>query len=107
MVGRSTHTRQQFVWASEEPVDYLALGPVFQTHSKLKPDPVVGIEKLKSIRPLSPKPVVAIGGVSLTNAATVLDAGADSVAVISGCLPDLCTPQALCDLASQWLKATR
>jgi thiamine-phosphate pyrophosphorylase len=107
VIGRSTHNRQQFVWASEEAADYVALGPIFQTGSKLNPDPLVGIEKLKNMRPLSAKPVVAIGGISLHNVASVLEAGADSVAVISACLPDRCTQHAVSDLAKRWLQACR
>ena len=106
LIGRSTHNRLQFVWADEESVEYLALGPIFETGSKLRPDPSLGPEKLKSIRPLSRKPVVAIGGISLQNARELLDAGADSVAVISACLPESCTPDSLAKVAKQWLKAT-
>jgi thiamine-phosphate pyrophosphorylase len=106
VLGRSTHNRQQFVWADEEEIDYLALGPIFPTGSKLKPDPVVGTEKFKAIRTLSKKPVVAIGGISLQNVREVMDAGADSVAVISACLPEPCTAAVLAKTAKSWLKAT-
>lgn len=86
IIGRSTHNRQQIDYGSEEPVNYLALGPVFATQSKLKPDPVLGIEKFGKLRKLTTKPVVAIGGITLQNAAEVLAAGADSVAILSGFL---------------------
>jgi thiamine-phosphate pyrophosphorylase len=82
-IGYSTHNEAQFVAADREPVDYLALGPIFATASKQNPDPVVGVHELARLRRLSPKPVVAIGGIARTNAAQAFSAGADSVAVIS------------------------
>jgi thiamine-phosphate pyrophosphorylase len=106
VVGKSTHNKLQVTWADEEAIDYLALGPIFETGSKLKPDPVLGVEKLKSMRSLSRKPVVAIGGITLDNARSVLRAGADSVAVISGYLPEKCSRSKVADLTRSWLKAT-
>jgi thiamine-phosphate pyrophosphorylase len=82
IIGFSTHNEAQLRAAVNEPVDYLALGPLFGTGSKQNPDPVVGVAELKRLRPLSNKPLVAIGGITLNNAHSVLDAGADSVAVI-------------------------
>ena len=66
--------------------DYLAIGPVFATSSKEKPDPVVGLEGVRRARSLTRKPLVAIGGITRANAASVIEAGADSVAVISDLL---------------------
>ncbi len=86
MVGLSTHTAAQLAAALKEPVDYLAFGPVFATASKQNPDRVVGIEGLPA--QTGGLPHVAIGGITLQNARAVLDAGADSVAVISGLLPE-------------------
>lgn len=86
IIGLSTHNRAQIEIADEEPVDYIALGPIFPTDSKLKPDPVLGVEKFGKLRKLTNKPVVAIGGIRLENAADVLAAGASSVATISGFL---------------------
>lgn len=83
MIGLSTHNAEQMEAANEEPVVYHALGPIFPTASKTNPDPVVGLEGLRAIAPLSKRPVVAIGGITLETAASVLEAGADSVAVIS------------------------
>jgi thiamine-phosphate pyrophosphorylase len=77
----------QLVPAAAEPVDYVAFGPVFPTASKLRPDPVVGLEELRHCRKLVEKPLVAIGGITLENAREVWAAGADSVAVIAGLLP--------------------
>jgi thiamine-phosphate pyrophosphorylase len=86
LVGVSTHNLEQFQRAAASSADYIALGPIFSTSSKANPDPVVGIELLRKLRPLTGKPIVAIGGISLERAASVIEAGADSVAVISGIL---------------------
>jgi len=83
MVGVSTHGESQLVEAAESPVDYIAIGPVFATSSKQVPDPVVGLQGVRAARALTSKPLVAIGGVTRANCAAVIEAGADSVAVIS------------------------
>jgi thiamine-phosphate pyrophosphorylase len=88
LLGFSTHNETQLRAAAEEPADYLALGPIFGTASKLNPDPVVGLEGLRRLRPLTPRPLVAIGGITRENARAVLDAGADSVAVIGDLFPE-------------------
>jgi len=88
VIGFSTHNAAQLKLAAGAPVDYLSLGPIFATKSKERPDPVVGLEGLKALRPLTSKPLVAIGGITLAHAAEVLAAGADSVAIISGILPE-------------------
>jgi thiamine-phosphate pyrophosphorylase len=104
VMGFSTHNRRQLVRADEEPVEYLSLGPIFPTTSKLKPDPVLGIDALRALRPLTRKPVVAIGGITLENAKQVFDAGADSVAIISGILPEGGDRRAIKRRAEEWLK---
>jgi thiamine-phosphate pyrophosphorylase len=86
LVGVSTHNLEQFERAAVSSPDYIALGPIFSTSSKANPDPVVGLELLRKVRRLTSKPIVAIGGISLELAASVIEAGADSVAVISGIL---------------------
>ncbi len=63
--------------------DYIAIGPVFATGTKLDTEPVVGLEGIRRARALTRKPLVAIGGITRANARSVIDAGADSVAVIS------------------------
>ena len=83
VVGFSTHNRQQLLRANDEPAEYLSLGPIFETASKDNPDPVVGIEGLRKLRPLTRRPLVAIGGITQMNACEVLEAGANSVATIS------------------------
>jgi thiamine-phosphate pyrophosphorylase len=85
-LGVSTHNPEQLLDADLTPADYLAIGPVFATSSKDKPDPVVGLEGVRRARQLTRKPLVAIGGITRTNAASVIEAGADSVAVISDLL---------------------
>jgi len=85
-VGLSTHNPEQMIEADRSSADYVAIGPVFSTSSKEKPDPVVGLEGVRRARGLTRKPLVAIGGITRENAAAVIAAGADSVAVISDLL---------------------
>jgi len=87
-LGVSTHNPEQLREADLTSADYLAIGPVFSTASKDKPDPVVGLEGVRRARQLTRKPLVAIGGITRANAASVIEAGADSVAVISDLLRD-------------------
>ena len=87
VVGFSTHSLSQALAAAGLPVSYIAVGPVFATSSKEKPDPVVGLEGLRRVREaVAGVLVVAIGGVTAENARAVLEAGADSVAVIGALL---------------------
>ena len=88
IVGFSTHNEAQLRAACAEPVDYLALGPIFGTVTKENPDPTVGLDELRRLRPLSNRPLVAIGGITRANARQVLEAGADSVAVIGDLFPE-------------------
>jgi thiamine-phosphate pyrophosphorylase len=89
LIGFSTHIPQQLLAADGEPVDYLAIGPIFATGSKQNPDPVVGTTGLARVRALTQKPLVAIGGITRANARETIEAGADSLAVISDLLdPD-------------------
>lgn len=83
LIGYSTHDLQQALAAASLPIDYLAIGPVFQTSTKVNPDPVVGLEAVRLVKTQIAKPLVAIGGITLANAPAVLEAGADSLAVIS------------------------
>src|SRR5579872_1483007 len=87
-LGVSTHNPEQLAKADQTSADYLAVGPVFSTSSKEKPSPVIGLEGVRRARQLTRKPLVAIGGITRANAASVLEAGADSLAVISDLLPD-------------------
>jgi thiamine-phosphate pyrophosphorylase len=85
-LGVSTHNPEQLAEADKTSADYLAIGPVFATASKANPDPVVGLEGVRRARELTPKPLVAIGGITRANARSVIEAGADAVAVISDLL---------------------
>jgi thiamine-phosphate pyrophosphorylase len=86
LVGCSTHTEQQVIAADAAGADYIAIGPVFATSTKLNAEPVVGLEGVRRARALTTRPLVAIGGITLENAASVIDAGADSIAVIGALL---------------------
>jgi len=87
-LGVSTHNPDQIQAADQTSAHYIAIGPVFATASKSNPDPVVGIAGLRQARALTRKPLVAIGGITRANALSVIDAGADSVAVIGDLLKD-------------------
>lgn len=86
VLGVSTHNPVQVSEADLLPVSYVAVGPVFATSTKLDAEPVVGLNGVALARSLTQKPLVAIGGITQGSAAAVLEAGADSVAVISGLL---------------------
>jgi thiamine-phosphate pyrophosphorylase len=85
-LGVSTHNPEQVRNADATSADYIAIGPVFATSSKAKPDPVVGVDGVRQSRALTRKPLVAIGGITRQNCRSVIEAGADSVAVISDLL---------------------
>ena len=87
-LGVSTHSSEQLALADQTSADYLAIGPVFATSSKANPDPVVGLAGVRRARELTRKPLVAIGGITRGNARSVIEAGADAVAVISDLLRD-------------------
>lgn len=84
LIGFSTHTQQQMETAVRLPIDYVAFGPVFTTSTKQDHDPTVGLEQLRAVRNIAADlPLVAIGGITAANVQAVLQAGADSVAVIA------------------------
>jgi thiamine-phosphate pyrophosphorylase len=85
-IGVSTHTDEQVRLAELSCADYVAVGPVFATGTKVDAEPVIGLEGVRRARELTAKPLVAIGGITRANARSVIDAGADSVAVISALL---------------------
>jgi len=86
LVGVSTHNLEQFERAAASSVDYIAVGPIFTTGTKSNLDPVVGTQFIREVRPLTDKPIVAIGGITLQRAPEIIESGADSVAVISDIL---------------------
>ena len=87
-VGLSNHTDDQVRAAELSCADYIAIGPVFATTTKADTEPVVGLDGVRRARALTTKPLVAIGGITRVNARSAIDAGADSVAVISGLLAE-------------------
>jgi thiamine-phosphate pyrophosphorylase len=103
IVGFSTHNERQLRAGEAEPVDYLAIGPIFGTGSKQNPDPIVGLELLRTLRPLTQKPLVAIGGITRELAPKVFEAGAASVAIIGDLVPKPCTPASLRARAEEWI----
>lgn len=103
LIGFSTHNQRQLRAAQSEPVDYLALGPIFGTASKQNPDPVVGLDELRRLRPLTERPLAAIGGVTRGNAGEVLAAGANSLAVIGDLFPEDGNVRARVE---EWLRLT-
>lgn len=80
-VGVSTHTLEQLRAADKTSADYIAVGPIFETATKLAHEPLVGIDFVRSARELTQKPLVAIGGITAESAGEVYAAGADCVAV--------------------------
>ena len=87
IIGYSTHNVDQAISAIKLPIDYLAIGPIFSTTTKSDTAPVLGLHGLRAVRDaIGDFPIVAIGGITLDNARSVIDAGADSVAVISALL---------------------
>jgi thiamine-phosphate pyrophosphorylase len=104
ILGFSTHNPDQMRAALNEPVDYLAFGPIFSTASKLNPDPLVGLEGLKAVRALTTKPLVAIGGITRDNASFCWGAGADSVAVIADLFPQPLNGRTLRERMAEWIR---
>ena len=87
IIGYSTHSIEQAQKALTLSIDYIAIGPIFDTTTKSDTSPILGLEGLREVRKVvGDFPLVAIGGISLANAAAVLEAGADSVALISALL---------------------
>jgi len=89
VIGYSTHNVEQAKKALTLPIDYIAIGPIFTTSSKTNPSPTLGLEGLRAVREaVGNAQLVAIGGISHSTAHAVIEAGADSVAVISALLAD-------------------
>ncbi len=83
VIGLSTHNEVQFRRAISLPIDYVAVGPVFETRTKESRDPPLDLDFIRLARRLTRLPLVAIGGIDLERAIQVWESGADSVAVIS------------------------
>lgn len=106
IIGFSTHNEAQVRAAADEPVDYVALGPLFGTTTKANPDPAVGPDELRRLRRLLAKPLVAIGGITRRNALAAFDAGADSVAVIGDLLAGCTSALDIGRRTEEWLQLT-
>jgi thiamine-phosphate pyrophosphorylase len=95
IIGYSTHSIAQAIEASRLPLDYIALGPIFDTRTKENPNPTLNLEALRQARArIDPSiPLVAIGGITPSNAPAALHAGANSLALVSALLdpPDSIT----------------
>jgi thiamine-phosphate pyrophosphorylase len=102
VIGFSSHNAGQLSAAEAEPVDYVAIGPVYATRSKRNPDAVLGVDAVRRCRGPISKPLVGIGGITRANALDVLSAGADSVAVIADLLPQNATPRSLRERMEEW-----
>jgi len=83
IIGLSVENLSQLQAAKQLPVDYLAISPVFSTPTKTDTGPAWGLDGLRTARELTCLPLVAIGGIDENNAASVIQAGADGVAVVS------------------------
>lgn len=101
-LGYSTHNLKQLREAATEPVDYLAIGPIFGTVSKQNPDPMVGLEVLRELVANNTLPLVAIGGITLENAQRLYDVGVSAVALISDLYATGDTAAALRSRLEQW-----
>lgn len=102
VIGLSTHNLEQAAEAATLPVDYIAIGPVFNTSTKEDPDPVVGVEGVSAAKDaMGEIPLVAIGGITLANFREVLAAGADSVAVIGAVISH---PEGIARAVREFLK---
>lgn len=105
IIGYSTHNIDQATEAAQLPINYLALGPIFPTASKQHPDPIVGPDLLRLVRARVPHlPLVAIGGITRENARAVLNAGADSVAVIAALLSPPAQPNLITHRTTEMLQ---
>jgi len=86
IIGISTHSLGQAQEAIGSGADYIGIGPVFKTETKIKADPVVGIDLILKVKELSPVPVIAIGGIGEDNIDLLVDKGIKQVAIISDIL---------------------
>jgi thiamine-phosphate pyrophosphorylase len=82
-IGATANDLEQALVASVAPVDYLGVGPVFRTHSKNDPAPVLGLAGLRRIVDAVERPVIAIGGIRSKNIEEIFETGAHGVAILS------------------------
>jgi len=99
IIGLSTHDIDEARRAGAAPVDYLAIGPIFETSTKTSRRSTLGVEGARAVRAVVDKPLVAIGGITLESAPALLEAGIDGLAVISA----LKAGEDLESVAREWL----
>lgn len=103
IIGLSTHSIDQAREASRLAIDYVAIGPVYLTSSKERPDAPLGIDTIREVRRVVDKPLVAIGGITIERAPELFEAGVDGVAVISALRRTGDEGTTLEDEARRWL----
>lgn len=86
IIGISTHSPDQAREAVDSGADYIGIGPAFKTETKIKADPVVGIDLILRVKESSPVPVIAIGGIGEKNVDLLVNKGIKRVAIISDIL---------------------
>lgn len=106
LLGLSTHNVDQVKEADQLKPDYIGFGPIFTPGSKQDHDPVVGLEGLRRVRPLTTLPMFAIGGIHVDQVRAIRQAGAEGVAVISAVLKATDVKQAVRDLIAQMNRST-
>lgn len=106
VIGYSTHNVAQLRAAASEPVDYVALGPIFGTVSKRNPDPPVGVGNINEWRGMVSQPLVAIGGITRAQARQLWEAGANMLAVIGDLCPPICNPESIRERMGEWQRLT-
>ncbi|HSF16745.1 MAG TPA: thiamine phosphate synthase [Vicinamibacteria bacterium] len=104
IIGLSTHSAEQARDAGGAPIDYVAIGPIFDTATKTSGIPPLGLEGVRAARRVVKKPLVAIGGITLDRAPSVLTAGADGVAVVSALWSPIAERRD--DMVRQWVRVT-
>jgi thiamine-phosphate pyrophosphorylase len=86
LIGVSTHSINEAMQAEKDGADFITLGPIYKTPSKLKYGKPIGIDTLREVKSKVAIPVLAIGGIKLNNVEEVMSAGADGVALITAIL---------------------
>ena len=101
LIGLSTHSAEPVWQAATSGADYLGFGPIFRPLSKIDHEPVVGVEGLRAVRPLTALPLFAIGGIQSEAVGPIMAAGADGIAMISAIWQARDVAQAVRDLISR------
>jgi len=105
IIGVSVGSVAEAEQAVKDGADYIALSPVFDTTSKINAGPAHGLLLLKKIRNRVPVPLIAVGGINLSNVEAVIGAGADGIAVISAVVGSPDISEAACEMKSRIRKS--